>query len=193
MVVNRRVVVTPSVSIKSDTCSADRRRDPSPKHIHRVPVRSGVSIVAPRRHRHCALSVPIRPFPFERRAGHPRETQIHARIWEAVLVFRLAHRRKPTDPCGCVDQDLAQHARIGHARPKSAQPTGLEPVRALERLQGRLPQFGKTVRLRCRRVTSALSSPLLPPSMGCRSNRSRRSRRQPGFRSRCRVARSSSP
>ena len=30
--VNRRVVVTPSVLIKSDTCGADRRRDPTPKH-----------------------------------------------------------------------------------------------------------------------------------------------------------------
>jgi CHASE3 domain len=31
--VNRRALVTPSVSIKSDTCGADRRRDPTPKHI----------------------------------------------------------------------------------------------------------------------------------------------------------------
>ena len=30
--VNRRALVTPSVSIKSDTCGADRRRDPTPKH-----------------------------------------------------------------------------------------------------------------------------------------------------------------
>ena len=29
---NRRALVTPSVSIKSDTCGADRRRDPTPKH-----------------------------------------------------------------------------------------------------------------------------------------------------------------
>jgi len=31
-IVNRRALVTPSVSIKSDTCGADRRRDPTPKH-----------------------------------------------------------------------------------------------------------------------------------------------------------------
>jgi hypothetical protein len=32
--VNRRELVTPSVSIKSDTCGADRRRDPAPNHIN---------------------------------------------------------------------------------------------------------------------------------------------------------------
>ena len=31
-IVNRRALVTPSVSIKSDTCGADRRRDPTLKH-----------------------------------------------------------------------------------------------------------------------------------------------------------------
>jgi hypothetical protein len=36
--VNRRDLVTPSESIKSDTCGADRRRDPAPKHN---PARSG--------------------------------------------------------------------------------------------------------------------------------------------------------
>src|SRR5665213_2179551 len=30
--VNRRALVPPSVSIKSDTCGADRRRDPTLKH-----------------------------------------------------------------------------------------------------------------------------------------------------------------
>ena len=30
--VNRRDLVTPSESIKSDTCGADRPRDPTPKH-----------------------------------------------------------------------------------------------------------------------------------------------------------------
>ena len=30
--VNRRALVTPWASIKSDTCDADRRRDPTPKH-----------------------------------------------------------------------------------------------------------------------------------------------------------------
>ena len=42
--VNRRALVTPSVSIKSDTCDADRRRDPAPKHrhiiVHHAPDRS---------------------------------------------------------------------------------------------------------------------------------------------------------
>jgi hypothetical protein len=33
-IVNRRALVTPSVSIKSDTCGADRRRDPTPKHTY---------------------------------------------------------------------------------------------------------------------------------------------------------------
>jgi hypothetical protein len=32
--VNRRALGTPPESIKSDTCGADRRRDPTPKHSH---------------------------------------------------------------------------------------------------------------------------------------------------------------
>ena len=34
--VNRCALVTPSASIKSDTCGADRRRDPTPKYTPRA-------------------------------------------------------------------------------------------------------------------------------------------------------------
>jgi hypothetical protein len=40
--VNRRALVAPLVSIKSDTCGADRRRDPTPKHTERIVIMSAM-------------------------------------------------------------------------------------------------------------------------------------------------------
>src|SRR5450759_3629938 len=46
-IVNRRALVTPSVSIKSDTCGADRRRDPTPKHSRGLRTKISLGFLQP--------------------------------------------------------------------------------------------------------------------------------------------------
>jgi hypothetical protein len=86
--VNRRALVAPLVSIKSNTCGADRRRDPAPKHTRAVAVPLRVSIAGIE----CRMPT--------RRRGLPRPKNCPNELWhdwEGGLRFVrgaiLAHER----------------------------------------------------------------------------------------------------